>query len=85
MNMPSTIEKICGFVRDELIEDPNIELAVDQDLLSTGHVDSMGIMRLITFLEEEFSIGVPPEDVTIDHFVSLEAIAGYVCQRIGDG
>jgi len=41
-------------------------------------VDSLGVMRLVTHLEQQYSIKIPPEDVTIEHFMNIEAISLYL-------
>ena len=46
-------------------------------------VDSMGIMRLVNFLEEELSTAVPPTDITVENFLTIGHIARYVDERTG--
>ena len=41
-------------------------------------------MRLIAFMESEFSINVPPEDVTIENFINLQMISEYVLRQKSD-
>jgi acyl carrier protein len=52
------------------------------DLLLSGLVDSLGVMRLVTFLEDTFATTVPPEDVTIDNFANIDSIAAYIEGRL---
>ena len=54
------------------------ELGDDEDLLASWLVDSLGMMRLVGFIDEEFGISVPPEDVTIESFSTIATIAGYL-------
>ena len=46
--------------------------------MATGLVDSIGVMRLIMYIEDEFDVQVPPEHVTIDNFRTVATIAGYL-------
>lgn len=46
--------------------------------LETGMLDSLGILDLVHFLEEEFSIRVSDEELLPDNFHSLIAVAGFV-------
>jgi acyl carrier protein len=39
-------------------------------------------MRLVNYVEQQFSVQVPLEDVTIEHFRSIRAIAEYVEGRV---
>lgn len=53
----------------------------DDDLLGSGLLDSLGVMQLVWFIEREFGIEVPPEDVTIEHFQSISHIVDYISGR----
>ena len=78
----NTQEAIKQYLTRELLSDhENLNLSVDDNLLIGGLVDSLGIMRLITHIEQTFGIQVPPEDVTIEHFRSIRVIAEYIESR----
>jgi acyl carrier protein len=77
-----TQETIKRYLTMELLGDrKNLNLSVDDNLLVGGFVDSLGIMQLISFIEENFNMRVPPADVTIEHFRSIRVIAEYVESR----
>ena len=57
------------------------EIADDEDLLLSGLIDSLGVMRLVRHLEATYAITVPPEDVVIEHFATVNDIAAYVQHR----
>nr|WP_161501224.1 acyl carrier protein [Rhodopirellula sp. SM50] len=67
-----------SFIQHELMGNQTDPISTDDDLLGGGHIDSMGIMRLVAFLETEFGVSVPPEDVTIENFETPQTIADYV-------
>lgn len=56
-------------------------LADDQDLLISGLVDSLGVVRMINFIEQAMEVTIPPEDVTLENFQSVEKITTYLHQR----
>ena len=65
---------------------PSFRLEADDSLLEHGIIDSMGVMELIVFVEEEFCIAVGDEEITEDNFGSVQAIANYVSvKRAGGG
>ena len=72
-------EKITRFIVNELLS--GMDIGEQDDLLLSGLVDSIGVMRLVAFIEQETSLRVPPEDVTIEHFVNIEAITRYLEAR----
>jgi acyl carrier protein len=51
------------------------------DLLGREGLDSMAVMELVTFLEDEFGISVPERDVRSSNLETLKAIADYVGRR----
>ena len=76
MNTQEAIKQYL--IKDLLSDHENLNLSVDDNLLIGGLVDSLGIMRLINFIEQNFNMRVPPEDVTIEHFRSIRVIAEYI-------
>lgn len=76
--MSDTREKIRTFIAEDLLMGSAGELTIAQDLLLSGLVDSLGVMRLVYFLEEELACTVPHTDITIENFNNIEAIAAYV-------
>ena len=71
-------ETLINYIKKELAGDPGVALSAEDDLLNSGLIDSMGIMRLIAFIEEEFEVAIPPQDMVIDNFISVNAIAAYL-------
>ena len=77
---PETLgARIIAFLRDEMgIED---DLTVDTPLVSSGLVDSVGLMRLATFVERETGVIVPDQDVNVGHFDTVRQIVAYLGNR----
>jgi len=74
-------EVLARFIAQEVLNRPDLQISEHEDLLSTGLVDSLGIVSLVNFIEEETGLEVPPEDVTLENFISLHAIETYVRRR----
>ena len=72
---------IKEYIREELMNGSNGELDESENLLAAGVIDSLGILRLVSFVEEKFGIEVPDEDVTIDNFQSVKAMSDYVASQ----
>ncbi len=72
---------IIQYIKNEILNNPNTTLTAQDDLLGGGLVDSMGFVRIIAFLEEEYDITIPPTDMVIDHFMNIEAMSNYVTGR----
>lgn len=68
---------ILTFVRDELLAGAATPSATD-DLLSGELLDSMAVLRLATFVDETFDIGMKPADFRIENFQTVQALTRYV-------
>ena len=53
-------------------------LADNQPLQETGVIDSMGMLRLVTFLEETFGIEVLDSEVVPEHLGTLGGIISFI-------
>lgn len=69
------------YIREELMNGSSSELDETENLLAAGIIDSLGILRLVSFVEEKFGIEVPDEDVTIDNFQSVKSMSDYVASQ----
>jgi acyl carrier protein len=56
-------------------------LAADTPLVTSGIVDSAGILHLIDWLEQTFAIRIEDEAVSAENFDTLEALARLVVAR----
>jgi len=68
-----------SFVVEELaMGKPVTETA---NLLAEGIIDSIRLLRLVSFIEETYGITVPDEDMTVDNFRTLETIATFIARQ----
>ena len=75
-------EILIDYIREQLLGGRDkVPLDAKDDLLGSGLIDSMGMMSLIAFVESRFELKVPPQDMTIDNFMTVEAISNYLNRR----
>lgn len=72
------------YVSTELLVDPERGLDQHEEILATGRIDSMSVMRLVGFINEEFLITIPNEDLVVENFQSVDAIDVYLSRYGGD-
>ena len=72
-------DQIRGFVIESLLNGKAVKDT--DDLLLNDLVDSIGVMRLIRFVEQTFQYTVPAEDVTINNFATIDTICSYLNAR----
>jgi acyl carrier protein len=79
--MDETTAKIKAFIVEEFMPDVSPdELDDDFDLLTGGVVDSLGLLKVVAWLEDEFDIGVDDSELGPDSFRTVAAIKAYVDQ-----
>ncbi|MEK7723458.1 MAG: acyl carrier protein [Acidobacteriota bacterium] len=77
--MDSNQEIIIKYIQENLLNGKDeIQLSSDDDLLGSGLIDSMGIMKLVAFVEDTFNLTIPPEDMVIENFMDVKAIVNYI-------
>jgi acyl carrier protein len=82
METTEIIEILKQFITEELAPNSDAnELKENQSLLERGIIDSLGIMKLLAFIEEKFQINVPDEELIPENFETLSAIAELISQK----
>lgn len=72
------MDELRGFVLQELVFLPDpASFSADDDLLEAG-LDSMGIMRLMVFIEERFGVTLPDEELEPDNIRTLNRICAWI-------
>jgi acyl carrier protein len=74
---------ITQFIVDEFLPDVGSdELAPDYDLLATGVIDSLGLLKVIAWIEDRFGIDGDEIDLVPENFRSVDGIRA-VIERAG--
>jgi len=76
-------KKIRSFILENyLFTDDESELDNDDSFLDKGIIDSTGILELIFFLEEEFSLKVEDEEMIPDNLDSVKYVVKYIESKV---
>lgn len=74
MNAINVIYELEKYLLTEIKVDQNIQkesIEPDEDILSLGIIDSLGMLKLTKFIEKKFGIEITDEDLEIDNFNNL--------------
>jgi acyl carrier protein len=71
---------IADFIRNELVRSPD-PIDPSFSLIDSGILDSLGVLKLVLFLEQRYGIQVDAGDVIPKNFESIDAICAYVDKR----
>ncbi|MDY0019105.1 MAG: acyl carrier protein [Anaerolineae bacterium] len=53
-------------------------------LLEQKIIDSIGMLEMVFFIQETFGLEVPDEDISPDHFDTINHLAAYIESRTPD-
>jgi methoxymalonate biosynthesis acyl carrier protein len=77
------LPRLLRFVEQDLPD--GTDLRPDTDLLLSGTLDSLGVVRVVHWLEDELDIEIDPADVVLEHFQTVDAMVAYAERRRTDG
>jgi acyl carrier protein len=75
-------DKVREFVLDAAQRKGLETVTDDESLTENGVVDSLGIFRLVSFLEDNFAIRIADEDIVGENFRSVTAIESFVAEKL---
>ena len=82
-------ERTRAYVRENfLYMRPDWRLGNDDPLLGSGVIDSIGVIELVEFLQEQFSCDITEDEITERNLGTLAAIARFIaskCNGNGNG
>ena len=79
MMSESTANTIRTYVVEELLDD-DTPIEDSARLFELGLIDSMNLVRLLSFLEETFEVRIPVSMVTDDNFASIDTMVDLIHQ-----
>jgi acyl carrier protein len=80
-NMEEIIKGLRDFLNTELNIGNDIEIKGETELIEIG-VDSIALMTLLVFIEEEYGLEVSEDILIEDNFKCVSDIAAYIHSRI---
>lgn len=72
-------EKIRKYIENNLIiYDEEVSFSDEDNIFTAGFVNSLFAMRLLSYIEDEFSITVESDDMEISNFSSVNNIINFI-------
>lgn len=75
-DIESTIRRFI--VREILFEEDESILELDDPLLEREIIDSPSLVHLVLFLDKEFNISIPQDDVVPENFETIQTLCAYL-------
>jgi len=71
--------KIKEFIMTEVNPDRNLaELGDDESLVDSEIIDSLGVLKIMAFLDEEFGIDLSAEEIKLENFKNVTSICSLI-------
>lgn len=74
------LEILRDYIAKDVLDGKDIGLEPSTPLLEWGVINSLEIVKLVTFISREFGVSVPGDKVTATYFKDLQALAGLVAE-----
>ena len=75
-------EEIRSFITDNFMIGQNpAELKNSTSFLDNGIVDSLGVLELVSFIEEKFGIEVKDEELVPENLDSIDNLLTYIAKK----
>ncbi len=72
-------QALCNYISTTLLGDESgVDVQPDDKLLEVGMLDSLQLMRLVHHIETETGRTIPPADLVLENFESVNAIVAYL-------
>jgi acyl carrier protein len=71
--------KIKEFIMTEVNPDLNLKrLDDDEPLIESGIIDSLGVLKILAFLDEAFGVDLSSDQIKLENFKSVSSICSLV-------
>jgi acyl carrier protein len=85
MTLTPTESAVREYLLTEVLYDQDLkDLPVEENLIERGLLDSIAILKMVTFCEEQFGVTIPDAEVLPDNMESVRTIAALV-ERVRAG
>jgi len=82
--MMNNLKELERFMVTQIAGDMGIKsLDPNDDLLAQGIIDSMGVMKLIVFMEDNFGVKIEDEEIIPENFQSLNSMVNFIDFKVG--
>jgi acyl carrier protein len=72
-------QSLLQFFRDRFDVEPP---STDTDLIEAGILDSLMLIELVVFIEEQFQVVTELDDLEMDNFLTIDDMARFVAARL---
>ena len=73
--------QLSEFIASEILNQPGREIGEDEKLISSGLIDSLSLVDISLFVEEEFQVIIDDTELNADTFDTLAELEAIITSR----
>ena len=78
----TVVTELTEYIVKEVASRPPEEpVTPDYPIIEGGLVDSLGLFKVIAFIEERYPVRIPPEEILFENFATINAIVRLIEAR----
>jgi acyl carrier protein len=80
MQQTEVIEQLKGYISREILDGKDIGLDDSTPLLEWGIINSMEMVRIVSFIQSRFDVDIPNDKILPEYFMNLTALSGLILE-----
>lgn len=78
----SQLHNLKQYIIQEFVPEGHTEdITDDMDLIQNGILDSLAVLKLVAFIEDNYNIALEPEEIDPENLKSLAAISAMISEK----
>jgi acyl carrier protein len=82
MDIKDINKEIKKYVKDRFMNGDANKLTDDKSLFETGIIDSLGVLHLVSFMEQKFNIEVADEEMVPENFETINKLVIFTREKM---
>jgi acyl carrier protein len=80
MQRSDVVEQLKHYIAETVLDGEDVGLNESTPLLEWGVINSLELVGLLSFIEQQFHVEIPGEKVTADHLANLVVLSDLVME-----
>ena len=85
MQRSTVIEQIKRYIAQDVLDGKDIGLDETTPLLEWGIINSLEIVKLLSFMRKQLAVDISTDKIAADSFVNISSIADLILEQISAG
>jgi acyl carrier protein len=82
MDRTTVAKGVRGFIAENYLLGRDYSFGDSDSFLDHSIIDSIGILQLVTFLQDTYGIKVDDEELIPQNLDSIDAVSAYLCRKL---